>query len=116
MADQTSTPSTSTSTSDSAKEPTAKKSASKSTAKKTSSNKAAAKIVGLLILALFGAYHRTQLMPRLEAGGDPVPLRRSVRKEIAIMILVVMLGGFLAYVPVPHTSGAQMNSPSSQER
>jgi copper transport protein len=60
-----------------------------------------AKTAGLLLLAAFGAYHRYSLLPRLDASsaGD---LRRSVKREIILMICVVMIGGFLAYVPTPH--------------
>jgi len=59
------------------------------------------KFAGLVALAAFGAYHRYRLMPGLTAG-NAVTLNRSVKREIAVMMLVVMLGGFLAYVPTPH--------------
>jgi len=54
---------------------------------------------GLAALAAFGAYHRFKVLPGLN---DTLKLRKSVRREIALMIVVVMLGGFLAYVPTPH--------------
>jgi copper transport protein len=60
-----------------------------------------AKIAGLLVLVGFGAYHRYALLPRLtpaEPGGG-VALGRSVRSEIAVMTLVILIGGLLAYVP-----------------
>lgn len=60
-----------------------------------------AKIAGLLVLVGFGAYHRYALLPRLipaePAGG--VALGRSVRGEIGVMLLVILIGGLLAYVP-----------------
>ena len=63
------------------------------------------KVGGLVILFAFGAYHRSRLMPGLADDGTPLRLQRSVRREIAVMIAVILLGGFLAYVPVPlHTT------------
>jgi copper transport protein len=59
------------------------------------------KVTGLAALGAFGAYHRYKLLPRLTAVSGGV-LQKSVKREIAVMILVVMLGGFLAYVPTPH--------------
>lgn len=58
------------------------------------------KLAGLIALAAFGAYHRYRLMPSL--GSDQRALTRSVTREIAVMMFVIMLGGFLAYVPTPH--------------
>ncbi|HEX6575899.1 MAG TPA: copper resistance protein CopC [Gemmatimonadaceae bacterium] len=60
-----------------------------------------AKIAGLGVLFAFGAYHRSRLLPRLATEGTAIALRRSVRAEIAVMIVVILIGGFLAYVPVP---------------
>ncbi len=59
------------------------------------------KVAGLAALAAFGAYHRYKLVPGLTVSNGGM-LQRSVKREIAVMILVVMLGGFLAYVPTPH--------------
>jgi putative copper export protein len=73
------------------------------------------KVAGLFTLALFGAWHRWRLMPRAIATSDVNPLKRSVRWEIAVMIAVVMLGGFLAYVPVPRMDQSHVNSTSSQD-
>ena len=56
---------------------------------------------GLAALAAFGAYHRYSVLPGL-AASSVIALKRSVRREIGLMIAVVMLGGFLAYVPTPH--------------
>jgi copper transport protein len=62
-----------------------------------------AKTTGLLVLMGFGAYHRQRLMPRIAAGsaGDSMTLRRSVGREIAIMAVVILLGGVLSYVAPP---------------
>ena len=59
------------------------------------------KTAGLASLVAFGAYHRYRLLPRLNDSTFD-SLERSVKREIAVMLLVVMLGGFLAYVPTPH--------------
>lgn len=64
-----------------------------------------AKIVGLLILIGYGAYNRYRMLPQFAAGGE-VRLRRSVRQEIFIISLLVLIGGFLAYVPPPPASAA----------
>ena len=58
-----------------------------------------AKIAGLLVLLGFGAYHRLALMPRLASSGGTGSLRVSVRREIGVMLLVILIGGLLAYVP-----------------
>jgi copper transport protein len=62
-----------------------------------------AKTTGFLVLVAFGAYHRQRLMPRMAAGSanDGVVMRGSVRREIVVMALVILLGGLLAYVPPP---------------
>ena len=63
------------------------------------------KVAGLIVLFAFGAYHRSRLMPVLGNDGTPTLLQRSIRREILVMIAVILLGGFLAYVPVPlHTT------------
>lgn len=64
---------------------------------------ALAKTAGLLALAGFGAYHRQRLMPRLATAtnGGVVAMRVSVSREIWVMLVVILLGGLLAYVPPP---------------
>lgn len=59
------------------------------------------KIVGLLILIGFGIYNRVSLIPRLEAADTQRKLVRSVRLEMAIITVVVLLSGFVAYEPTP---------------
>jgi len=60
-----------------------------------------AKVAGVGVLVLFGAYHRFRVLPRLAdaavAEGFPVSLRR----EIAMMSLLVLLGGLLAHLSPP---------------
>ena len=60
-----------------------------------------AKIVGLFILVGFGAYNKFGLMPNVETAGMTQTLARSAKQEIAILSIVVLIGGFLAYVPTP---------------
>ena len=61
-----------------------------------------AKTAGLLVLLCFGAYHRYRVMPVLHSPAGELSMKRSLRIEIIVMLLVTMLGGFLAYVPTPH--------------
>jgi len=60
-----------------------------------------AKIVGVLILVAYGAYNRFGLLPSITANASPAKLARSVRQEITLMMVLVVIGGFLAYVPPP---------------
>jgi copper transport protein len=60
-----------------------------------------AKMIGLFILAGFGAYNRFGLLPKAEIAGMTQKLARSAKQEIAIVSLVILIGGFLAYVPTP---------------
>ena len=64
-----------------------------------------AKIAGLLVLVAFGAHHRRRVLPRLAApAGDASVARRfttTLRAELAVMAVVVLLGGLLAFVPPP---------------
>ena len=62
-----------------------------------------AKTAGLLALAGFGAYHRKRLIPQLAAvaKGGEVTMRTWVAREIWVMLVVILLGGLVAYVPPP---------------
>ena len=60
-----------------------------------------AKVTGLGVLVLFGAYHRYRVMPRLTESGDCVRMARSVTREVMVMAIVVLVGGLLAYIPPP---------------
>lgn len=60
-----------------------------------------AKVVGLAILVGFGAYNRFGLLPRLDELDTPRRLNRSVSQELVIVTLLILIGGFLAYVPTP---------------
>ena len=60
-----------------------------------------AKVIGLAILVGFGAYNKFRLLPRLDDSDTPGRLTRSVRQELVIVTLVILIGGFLAYVPTP---------------
>lgn len=62
---------------------------------------ALAKLGGVGVLVLFGAYHRFKLVPDAHAPDGAARLRRSVRYEIGVMCLVILLGGLLAYVSPP---------------
>ncbi|MBC7789209.1 MAG: copper resistance protein CopC/CopD [Anaerolineae bacterium] len=59
------------------------------------------KVLGLVLLVGAGAYNRFALVPRLEEPGTTSRLSRSVRNEIVIVSIVILIGGFLGYVPTP---------------
>jgi copper transport protein len=69
-----------------------------------------AKFVGLLILVAYGAYNRMKLMPRLDEQGTSTRLTRSVRQELVVVTIVILIGGFLAYVPTPPTPHFLVNA------
>ena len=59
-----------------------------------------AKVLGLLALMAFGAYHRLRVMPAMaRESTTPARMAVTVRRELATMVVVILLGGLLAYVP-----------------
>jgi copper transport protein len=62
-----------------------------------------AKLVGMAVLVAIGARNRYRLVPRLPAEDARVSLRRAVGWELAVMSLVLLAAGLLAYVPVPRS-------------
>lgn len=60
-----------------------------------------AKISGLLILILLGAYNRFGLVPYLDDSRKGRKLSRSVTQELAVMLAILVISGFLANTPVP---------------
>jgi copper transport protein len=66
-----------------------------------------AKITGLALLVSFGAYHRFKLIPAIAAGAPSESFRASVRRETVLLIAVIFIGGFMAYVPTPHPPSNQ---------
>ncbi len=69
-----------------------------------------AKMAGLAILVGFGAYNRFGLLPKGETPDTIQKLARSVKQEIAIISIVILIGGFLAYVPTPPIPQAPLRS------
>lgn len=68
-----------------------------------------AKVVGLLLLIGFGAWHRFRVLPSLAVRADreaAASLRVSVSREIVVFWLVILLGGFLAYLSPPKPANA----------
>ena len=59
------------------------------------------KLAGLGVLVLFGAHHRYRVMPKLGQPGADHDFARSLRKEVLVMSLVILVGGLLAYIPPP---------------
>jgi putative copper export protein len=75
-----------------------------------------AKVAGSVVLIAFGAYHRFRVVPRLREQHVAAGFARTVRRELAVMYAVVLLGGFLAYVPPPAAPAEAhtLNSDSTQ--
>jgi copper transport protein len=60
-----------------------------------------AKITGLLVLTMLGAYNRFRLVPYLDDSRRGQKLSRSVTRELAVIAVIILVSGFLANVPVP---------------
>jgi putative copper export protein len=59
-----------------------------------------AKVVGMLILVAFGAHHRFRVLPALTRDVRATEqFAVTLRRELTVFGIVVLLGGFLAYVP-----------------
>jgi len=75
----------------------------------------ALKLAGTAVLVALGARNRYRLLPRLPADDARAALRRAVGWELAVMSIVLLAAGLLAYVPVPrpdsptHVTHAQTN-------
>jgi len=75
-----------------------------------------AKVLGLLALIAFGAYHRFRVLPALARESvTPARMAVTVRRELATMVVVVLLGGFLAYVPPARRAVSPPAAASSTE-
>jgi copper transport protein len=66
-----------------------------------------AKAGALATLVALGAFHRFRLLPRLGAGSAPT-LRRSVRREILVFAVVLLVAAWLAQVPPPDAGMAAL--------
>ena len=75
-----------------------------------------AKFVGLLILVGYGAYNRFGLLPRLDDQATSTKLARSVRQELVIVTAVILIGGFLAYVPTPPPPQSSVSALTGQSQ
>jgi copper transport protein len=77
-----------------------------------------AKVAGLGILLAFGAHHRYRVIPRLvtaeESSRTGAAFHKTLIREVAVMSLVVLLGGLLAYVSPPADAGGSP-SPATPE-
>jgi putative copper export protein len=72
-----------------------------------------AKVFGLLILVAFGAYHRFRVLPALVRDARAAErFAVTLRRELTVFGIVVLLGGLLAYVPpASHASSSHASSP-----
>lgn len=74
------------------------------------------KMIGLAILIAFGAYNRFGVLPQLDASDGPKTLSRSVKQEIAVVTVVIIIGGFLAYTPTPPAPQSAMSATTEISR
>jgi copper transport protein len=74
-----------------------------------------AKVAGLIALIGFGWYHRFRVVPNLTHGKSArtTSFLSSLRAELAVLWLVVLLGGLLGYASPPATARAQPTSSES---
>jgi copper transport protein len=72
-----------------------------------------AKVAGLVALIAFGAHHRYRALPALERdAASSHTMAVTLRREVALMAIVVAVGALLAYVP-PSVSPASQSDPHS---
>ena len=76
-----------------------------------------AKIAGLLVLVAFGAYHRKRVLPWLAVDPEnPARFAATLRDEVGVMIVVVLLGGLLGYLPPPPRDPSFDSPPPSADQ
>jgi putative copper resistance protein D len=77
-----------------------------------------AKVAGLGVLVSFGAYHRGRLVGAIASRSEQAiaTLRSSVTRELSVFCVVILLGGFLAYLSPPISGAASARSHSSETR
>lgn len=59
------------------------------------------KVAGLAVLVVFGAHHKFRVLPRLAGEGVADRFSRTLRAEVLMLSIVILVGGLLAYVPPP---------------
>ena len=74
------------------------------------------KVGGVALLLLIAAHNRQRLTPALAAGDRAAPgrLRRAIRAEIGLAVLVLAATALLGQTPPPQVSGAQHDHGSHQ--
>ena len=71
----------------------------------------AAKIAGLLALVVFGAHHKFRVLPRLRQDPDVASrFGRTLRSEVTVMLVVLLLGGLIGYLPPPDEMHSHMQN------
>jgi copper transport protein len=73
-----------------------------------------AKVLGLVVILIFGAFNLRRSVPRLRAAAEDTAasetaataMRRAVRAEVILTTLVVFLAAALVAIPPPRSSGA----------
>jgi putative copper resistance protein D len=76
-----------------------------------------AKVAGLGVLVAFGAHHR-RLVGAIASRGEHAiaTLRSSLARELSVFCVVILLGGFLAYLSPPISLEASARSHSLETR
>jgi copper transport protein len=75
-----------------------------------------AKLAGLLVLVGFGAHHKFRVLPRLmQDPGAAGRFSATLRREVVVMTIVILLGGLLGYVPPPDAAPSHMSSSHTME-
>jgi copper transport protein len=75
-----------------------------------------AKLAGLLVLVGFGAHHKFKVIPRLMQDPDVAGrFSTTLRREVVVMTIVILLGGLLGYVPTPEAAPSQVSSSHTME-
>jgi putative copper export protein len=70
-----------------------------------------AKIAGLLVLVAFGAHHRQRVLPGLALDVSmPDHFALTLRREVIVMTVVILLGGLLGYLPPPRDARSGISS------
>lgn len=68
-----------------------------------------AKAAGLAVLVGYGAWHRQRVLPRLAQTASPIDAARTLRQELAVLLLVLVIAAILAATALPPGSATLPN-------
>ncbi|MEO8334406.1 MAG: copper resistance protein CopC [bacterium] len=75
-----------------------------------------AKVAGMLILIAFGAHHRRRVLPVLRDVATSERFVITLRRELMVFMIVVLIGGLLAYVPPAAKAGVEGSTTHSSNQ